>query len=67
MCWARIFGEGQALPLPLGLFEPEFDWPTVSSVSRLGFVESVDRYPRGDKELFQDLRWGLRPPKGDLN
>ena len=54
-------------PSPLGLFEAEFDWPTALSVSRLGFVKFVDRYPQGDKELFQDLRWELRPPKGDLN
>ena len=63
----RVLGEGQELSSPLGLFEPESDWPTASSVSRLGFVESVGRYPQVDKELFQDLRWELRPPKGDLN
>ena len=63
----RVLGEGQELSSPLGLFEPESDWPTASSVSRLGFVESADRYPQGEKELCQDLHWGLRPPKGDLN
>ena len=63
----RVLGEGQELPSPLGLFEPEFDWLIASSVSRSGFVVSVDKYPQGDKELFQDLRWELRPPKGDLN
>ena len=63
----RVLGEGQGLISPLGLFEPEFDWPTASSVSRSGFVESVDRYLQGDKELCQDLRWELRHPKGDLN
>ena len=62
-----VLAEEQEPPLPLGLFDSEFDWPTASSVSRLGFVESVDRYPQGDKELFRDLRWELRPPKEDLN
>jgi len=63
----RVLGEGQELSSPLGLFEPESDWPTASSVSRSGFVESADRYPQGEKELCLDLRWGLRLLKEDLN
>ena len=52
-----VLAEEQELPLPPGLFDSVVDWPTASSVSRLGFVESAGRYPQGEKELCQDLHW----------
>ena len=62
-----VLAEEEELPLPPGLFDSVVDWPTASSVSRSGFVESADRYPQGEKELCLDLRWGLRLLKEDLN